>query len=946
MKDDIKQPLNSISLYQVKKKYPLYKINIIIISIIIFITISLGIKIEYICENTQSSEFTKEEQDYINNNKNKTFVIGVNMFYSQIYYDENHNLSGYLPKVLDIISEQTGLNFKYEFGSWNYLYSSTLNGEIDILVGANETEKRKEILAFTEPLEKQPYWCYSKEDYNSMVNLQDKTVGLIRGDMIFEFIINEYSITFDAEFYDTFEELVQALNNNTVDAIIYPETPYVRKEVSNGNMTRNFQVQDITSDTTLSSSKNNEILINIISKVINNNYQEVEEIFEVELAEFYKNYLNLTEEEKKYLRENKVLDIGITSNYIPYDYIDSKGNYHGISGELIKEICRILEVDYNIIDTGSGFNKEQLNNLLDKNKIDIITSEAKTVYKENHYFFSLPYSKSIIAVVANNHNDKIINNIYDLEGQDIAIPKGYWQEEYLKYNKVDANIILCDDIYEAMELIETNKADYTFEQFLLVSRIIKDFGYENIEVVSELDFSKEYHLMVKDEILQSIINKTMGLINLSSIKDKGLIYTYDIGRDYELYEKLSVVFFLILCAVGIYIIYLINKLNLEKEKAEKANSSKSEFLAKISHEIRTPLTAIMGYIKLLNQSENINGREKEQLKIVYNSSNILLNLVNDILDFSKIEAGKFSLTNEEFNIKLMINNAANIIGIMAEEKRLEFVVNIGGNIPTYIYGDERRLEQVLINIMSNAVKFTHEGKIELNIDALYFDDKVRLDFLISDTGKGMETEKLDIIFEAFQQEDNSISRSYGGTGLGLYISRDFIKRMNGDVKVISSKGKGTKFKFFTIHKMGNNKDIEQIKQADITTIKELEGKKILLVEDNDINQLIIKDILFDMGFKVVIASNGLEAVEIANEEFDVILMDIQMPVMDGISAVKLLKVKEELKNTPIIAFSANVMPEQIREYLKAGFDGYCSKPIIVKELEKTLIDTYKKINRI
>jgi CheY-like chemotaxis protein len=349
----------------------------------------------------------------------------------------------------------------------------------------------------------------------------------------------------------------------------------------------------------------------------------------------------------------------------------------------------------------------------------------------------------------------------------------------------------------------------------------------------------------------------------------------------------------------------------------------------------------MGYINILRQSENIKDKEKEQLKIIYNSSNILFQLVNDILDFSKIEVGKLSLIEKEFNVKEMINNAVNMIGIMAKEKQLEFLVHIDGEIPTYIFGDERRLEQVLINIMSNAVKFTQEGHIKLYIEARYFDDKVKMDFIVSDTGKGMDADKLDKIFEAFQQEDNSISKDYGGTGLGLYISRDFIKRMNGDIKVISNAGQGSKFEFYTIHRVGNQEDISGSNILKEGISDEIKGKKILVVEDNEVNQLMIRDILMNMELTVVLANNGVEAIEIANKYFDFILMDIQMPKMDGISAVKLLKQNEDLKEIPIIAFSANAMPEQIKTYIKAGFDGYCTKPIIIKDLQRVLIEAHK-----
>jgi CheY-like chemotaxis protein len=292
----------------------------------------------------------------------------------------------------------------------------------------------------------------------------------------------------------------------------------------------------------------------------------------------------------------------------------------------------------------------------------------------------------------------------------------------------------------------------------------------------------------------------------------------------------------------------------------------------------------------------------------------------------------------------MITNAINIIGVMAEEKKLDFVVKMQPNLPKYIIGDERRLEQVLINILSNSVKFTESGSVELAISSEYVNNHVRLNFKIIDTGKGMKSDTINTVFEAFQQEDNSISRKYGGTGLGLYISKEFIERMNGEIRVKSTVDVGTEFEFYTIHRITDGMKEENTVPI-VTTMAALIGMKVLLVEDNDINQLIIRDILHEMGLKVVITNNGAEAMEVINPRFDFVLMDIQMPVMNGIMAIRLIKQSDSLKNLPIIALTANVMPEQIESYYAEGFDGYCSKPIMVNELAQTLTLMYEKYHK-
>ena len=396
---------------------------------------------------------------------------------------------------------------------------------------------------------------------------------------------------------------------------------------------------------------------------------------------------------------------------------------------------------------------------------------------------------------------------------------------------------------------------------------------------------------------------------------------------------------LVLLAVILYVSVLIQRLENEKSKAQKANDSKSEFLAKMSHEIRTPLTAIMGYINLVSRSANLTESEKQQLSIAKNSSNILLNLVNDILDFSKIEAGKMQLVDHPVNVRTMIGNVANIVQITAEQKNLSFDIDMSENLPEYIMGDQRRLEQILINVLSNSVKFTDEGRIYLKVGSSHYEDHVRINYTVEDTGKGMEQTYMENIFSAFEQEDNSISRSYGGTGLGLYITKEFVEKMGGEIHVMSSLGAGTIFSFHTLHDYAT-KPGEKDRDAHVWTTENLKDKMVLLAEDNDINQLIIKDILLSLGMKVVVTTDGMEALRAARSSFDYILLDIQMPVLDGISTLKKIRARKELAHIPVIALTANVLPDQIDSYFNEGFDGFCSKPIEVNELIEVFLNNY------
>jgi len=375
-----------------------------------------------------------------------------------------------------------------------------------------------------------------------------------------------------------------------------------------------------------------------------------------------------------------------------------------------------------------------------------------------------------------------------------------------------------------------------------------------------------------------------------------------------------------------------------KEDAENANIAKSQFLANMSHEIRTPLNAIMGFIGLLKEDEK-NEEKIKYLKIIDTSSSNLLEIINDILDFSKIESNLIELEYIDYNPLDEFESIVELFRAKVLEKNITFKVDIDKNLPHHINSDPLRVKQVIINLLSNAVKFTSQGKnVELKV---IFKDNF-LSVYVKDEGIGIAQNKLQDIFKPFMQADNSTTRKYGGTGLGLTISSKLIKALGGELKVKSELGKGSEF-YFTIPV----KTVEAKKEVDkIDNFKELSGH-ILLVEDNKANQMFMKVILKKMGFTFDIANNGLEALErfskftCDNEtKYDAILMDENMPNMNGIEATKrILEIEKEhnLPHTPIIALTANAIKGDRERFLEAGMDEYLTKPVNKKRLGEVLV---------
>ena len=375
------------------------------------------------------------------------------------------------------------------------------------------------------------------------------------------------------------------------------------------------------------------------------------------------------------------------------------------------------------------------------------------------------------------------------------------------------------------------------------------------------------------------------------------------------------------------------ELQKAKFEAEKANRSKSEFLANMSHEIRTPLNGIMGFVDLLHKDER-DKKKQERLKIIKDSSHTLIDILNDILDFSKIETGKLLIEKTKVNILDIFSQTVNLFTEKAKEKNIRIKLSLDDRIPKFIFGDSTRIKQIISNLLSNALKFSNENS-EIKVSVSYLNDTNEAYCEIQDTGIGITPDRIDTIFEAFEQEDSSTTRKYGGTGLGLSIVKLLIKLMDGEIGVTSELGRGSKF-YFTLPILEASEDVQA---DDATTVnKEALSGYALIVEDNKTNQMLMSALLEDFGLDYDIANDGLEAVEKvkSNDYYDLILMDENMPNMNGIEASKIIRQLERAKEIVIIAVTANALKGDREKFLENGMNDYISKPIDADKLERVL----------
>jgi len=581
------------------------------------------------------------------------------------------------------------------------------------------------------------------------------------------------------------------------------------------------------------------------------------------------------------------------------------------------------------------------------------------------YDFSFPLHTEYYAIFAKKSTK--IDDINDLGLKKPAILIGDISNElFFKPTGLFNDFIPVSSFPEGLKLVNNDKCDYIIVPYPLGMEVINNNKLNNIEVKGEPLIPIVYCLAVEtgNYELLAFLNQGIEILSRNGELDKIHAKWVKYKRKDNKYEELFyysmillIIFATVIIIVTIFSFSLrmqvnkkakeikanekinYSKLEIAKKSIEKANHAKSVFLSTISHEIRTPLFAVLGFTDLLNKT-NLSQKQSDYNKKVKISGQLLLNLVNDVLDVTKLEAEKIELNKNPFKISELINEICGIESIKAHEKKIELICNISDDVPNAIIGDKLRLSQILLNILNNSIKFTDKGKVKLlvnieNLSDLNNKKEINIVFSVKDTGIGMPSHSQEKLFKPFEQIHNTNKRKYGGTGLGLAISKQLVDLMNGVILVESTKGKGSIFNVSIPFEIFNG-NIEN-NESKFEKLRVNDEINVLLVEDNAFNAEIIIEQLTDVNYKVTHAKSGGNAIEILKkDDFQIILMDIEMPKMDGFETLK--KIKElNISEAPVIAISAHDLYSEKEKAIKIGMKDYLCKPISIKELNQAIL---------
>ena len=885
--------------------------------------------------------------------------------------DEDGNRSGYGYDFLRLMARYWDVDYEYVGydKSWEEMQQMLLDGEIDMVTSARKTPDREELFDFSRPIGTNNGILTVRSDNSTIVEGKYSTyngmrVALLRGnsrnDEFAEYARTK-GFTYRSVYFDSTEGMEEALQNGTADAIV---TSSLRK-TNNERILEKFG----SSDFYVIVKKGNTELLNKINYAIDQ-MNAAEGNWKTTL--YNKNYestdaknLEYTEEEKRivaqYSKENPLHILCDPTRY-PYSYTEN-GEVKGILPDYFRKIADYAGLSYEFLVPATR--DEYIEYQSNKAAVDISIDarlDTDNYAETKEWGLTAPYITMRMARVTRRDFDGKINVVTTVnqtasKSIEDALAPG-------------AEKLMCKNRHEMMEAVRDGKADAAFVYYYMAQAFINSdtTGTMSYTLLEQPTFS--YRMVVsstENHALAGILTKAMYAMPENLVEDLAARYTtykatsLTFADMIRLHPVTAVAIIVLISWMAVALIVIVNRLRTRRklqlaaqqkakemaalaEQAQAANKAKSVFLSNMSHDIRTPMNAIIGFTNIALHQDSV-PEMHNCLKKIEESSDHLLALLNDVLDLSRIESGKVEFSPVPADITAVTDSVIEITKGMLLNRELNFEVHREPLQNPYVMTEPVRIREILVNILNNAVKFTKDGgTIRFDVgnrpgaDAQH----IVICYRIKDTGVGMSEDFQKKLFDEFAQEENGARTQYKGTGLGMPISKKYVELMGGTITVDSRKGIGTTFTVEIPMELTSAEKVEKTKP--LVQHNDLKGIKVLLAEDNDLNAELATLLLENSGMTVTRAADGQEAVDLFAEHpagtYDIILMDIMMPKMDGHHAAKAIRAmyadRPDAEEIPIIALSANAFSEDVQTSLDAGMNGHVSKPLNMEEVTKVI----------
>ncbi len=909
--------------------------------------------------------------------RNKSLVYGA-LPSTEAFVDENGRFGGYATEFCTLLSYLFGVNITPKLHKWDEILAGLADGSIDFSGDLIPTPERRRTYYMSDAVAERFLSVFKKKGTESLEEIAKKrppTLAFLADSAHLAPFREMYTGAFDLVYVDNFEEAAQKLAAGRIDAFInegvsdcfFIEYPFVESKPF-------FPLVYIPVALT---TRNPELrcIISALNKYLAHGGQERLAQLYAEGESAYRRHAlfkSFTPEERAYIeraaRGNTEIPIVLESDNYPVSFFNTRTKqFEGIVVDILAAVSQFTGLRFRIINSG-GAKWEDLFKSLESGEAALISELMHSETRKGKFLWTdEPFCTTAYAFISKTSFPDL--EIYQVMSQKVGVIRGTVYEEM--YNKwfPDKEAVTYDTGDMAFEALENGEITLVLaaEALLLSQTNYREKPGYKVNIALNHPIEAKFGFNIREKLLCSIIGKAQNFVKTEMITKRwfGKIFDYSAELSKTRVWLLLICVTMLMLLLGFIAFSLYRNRMMQKElerlveertaelqlqirereaaeaAARIASKAKSSFLARMSHEIRTPLNAVIGMSEIAKKASTGNDKAVSSINRILASSRHLLGILNDILDMAKIESGKMALAREPFILGKAFDEVLNIILARCTEKNIRFTADTADVRDLCIIGDKLRLNQVLINLLGNAVKFTpNGGNITLLADILdETPDKVQLAFAVADNGIGMTPEQTAKLFKPFEQANVGIAAKFGGTGLGLSISKNMVAAMGGEIRVSSAPGKGTTFSFeLSVPKGARNACDTPETVRDLNLV----GTRILLVEDIEVNRMIIEELFSSTGVELDMAVNGVEALEKFSTSpenyYSLIFMDIQMPEMDGYEATEKLRSlpRADARLVPVVAMTANAYQEDVDRALASGMNGHLSKPIHVAALFNTV----------